>query len=258
MHGSGGTAPDGNSLAGHPDGEPPLPATVRTLGWTSFLTDLSSEAIYPLLAPFIRGLGGSSIDIGLVDGVANAGAAVVRLPAGVGAWSRGAASEQFLLMRATDLGVPAWLVPLVWLAINLAKSRSAAAAGRLADRWHPRGMLVAGWLVFAAAYAGLAASTHAAAAVACMLVVGVAYGLAEPAERALVSLLAPEGGHGGAFGWYTLVQGLMGLPAALLAGWLWQRDDFGPAWAFAATAILATAACGIVLASGRTAAESRG
>jgi MFS family permease len=386
----------------HAAAEPPLPATVRALGWTSFLTDLSSEAIYPLLTPFVRSLGGTSIDIGLIDGIANAVAAVVRLPsgavsdtlgrrplvlagyglsavvrplmglvttplgailvraldrcgkgmrsaprdalvadlvepairgrafghiramdhagaalgplvaaaflcvwpgaerrlflltllpglftlaviwsrvrdaprhtpvaprtrlaptlsapqawllAGVGVWSLGAASEQFLLMRATDLGVPAWLVPLVWLAINLAKSRAAVTAGRLSDSWHPRRMLVAGWLVFAAAYAGLAASSHAAAAIPLMLVVGVAYGLAEPAERALVSLLAPAGGHGGAFGWYTLVQGLMALPAGLLAGWLWQRHDLGPAWAFATTALLAAAACGIVLAGGRT------
>ena len=59
-----------------------LPATVRALGWTSFLTDLSSEAIYPLLPAFVKGLGGSAIDIGLLDGVANAVAAVVRLFAG--------------------------------------------------------------------------------------------------------------------------------------------------------------------------------
>ena len=56
-----------------------LPATVRALGWTSFLTDLSSEAIYPLLPAFVKGLGGTGFDIGLIDGVANAVAAVVRL-----------------------------------------------------------------------------------------------------------------------------------------------------------------------------------
>lgn len=59
-----------------------LPATVRALGWTSFLTDLSSEAIYSLLPAFVKGLGGSAIDMGLLDGVANAVAAVVRLFAG--------------------------------------------------------------------------------------------------------------------------------------------------------------------------------
>ena len=59
-----------------------LPATVRALGWTSFLTDLSSEAIYPLLPAFVKGLGGTGFDIGLIDGVATAVAAVVRLFAG--------------------------------------------------------------------------------------------------------------------------------------------------------------------------------
>jgi MFS family permease len=62
----------------------PLPATVRALGWTSFLTDFSSEAIYPLLPAFlIRELGGSAVSVGLVDGIANAVAAIVRLPSGM-------------------------------------------------------------------------------------------------------------------------------------------------------------------------------
>ena len=59
-----------------------LPGTIRALGWTSFLTDLSSEAIYPLLPAFVKSLGGTSVEIGLIDGVANAVAAVVRLPSG--------------------------------------------------------------------------------------------------------------------------------------------------------------------------------
>jgi hypothetical protein len=60
-----------------------LPATVRALGWTSFLTDLSSEAIYPLLPGFvIRELGGSAMNVGMIDGIANGIAAIVRLPSG--------------------------------------------------------------------------------------------------------------------------------------------------------------------------------
>jgi MFS family permease len=169
----------------------------------------------------------------------------------VGIWSLGAASEQFLLMRAAELGVPAALVPLVWLVISLAKSGSALAAGRLADAWHPRLALGVGWLVFAAAYGGLAATSHLWAALPLMTLVGVAYGLTEPAERSLVARLAPEGRQGGAFGWYTLVQGLMALPAGLLAGWLWQQGPAGPAKAFAATTILAMTACGLLLVSVR-------
>ncbi|MFM7292757.1 MAG: MFS transporter [Planctomycetia bacterium] len=376
----------------------PLPGTVRALGWTSFLTDLSSEAIYPLLPAFIRGLGGTSVEIGLVDGVANAVAALVRLPSGglsdrigrrplvlfgyclsavvrplmglvaapvgvllvrmadrfgkgvrsaprdalvtdlvepasrgrafghiramdhagaalgplvamlfllafpgrerllflltllpglatlgviwrnvrdaprpssaadrtalsptlsrpqclllgsVGLWSLAASSEQFLLMRAADLGVPAAFIPLVWLVMSLTKSGSSTACGRLADRWPPRLVLAAGWLLFAAAYGGLAGGGDLRVALPLMAVVGIAYGLAEPAERALVAALAPEGRQGGAFGWYTLVQGLMALPAGLLAGWLWQQGPAGPARAFAATAVLSLAACGLLVA----------
>jgi len=378
----------------------PLPATIRALGWTSFLTDLSSEAIYPLLPAFVRSLGGSSVEIGLIDGVANAVAAIVRLPAGaisdsvgrrplvligygisavirplmglvttplgvilvrtsdrfgkgirsgprdalvadlvepavrgrafghiramdhagaalgplvamlfllffpgrerllfllallpglvtlaviwrtvhdapnraivaahaalapqlsrpqslllgsVGIWSLGAASEQFLLLRAAELGVPAALVPLVWLCMSLAKSGSAMMAGRLVDRWRPRGALAAGWLIFATAYAGLALCSQLWLVLPLMLVVGVAYGLAEPAERSLVAILSPAGRQGAAFGWYTLVQGLMALPAGLLAGWLWQQGPAGPASSFTATALLAAVACGMLLLTG--------
>jgi MFS family permease len=169
------------------------------------------------------------------------------LLASVGMWALGASSEQFLLLRAAQLGVPAALVPLVWLGISLAKSSSATYAGRLADRWHPRAALAGGWLAFAAAYGGLAASSHLAAALPLMGLVGIAYGLAEPAERALVARFAPAERHGSAFGWYALVQGLMALPAGLLAGWLWQQGAQGPPLAFAATALLATVACAMLV-----------
>jgi MFS family permease len=391
--GSGADAPD-------PPGTAPVATTVRALGWTSFLTDFSSEAIYPLLPGFVKGLGGSGIDIGLVDGFANAVAAVVRLPAGmlsdtfgrrplvlfgyglsavvrplmgliatplaavavrtadrfgkgirsaprdalvadlvppaergrafghiraldhagaavgplaamlfllafpgeerrlflltllpglatlaviwrfvhdppapartarpapraqlsrpqavllgcVAVWALGAASEQFLLLRVADLGLPRPFVPLVWFAMSLAKSGAAARAGRLADGGSPRLVRGAGWLRFAAAYGGLACTASLPATVAVVLLVGVAYGVAEPAERALVAALAPDGRHGGAFGWYALVQGLMALPASLLAGWLWDRGPEGPATAFVLTATLALVAAGLLAATGR-------
>jgi len=377
-----------------------LPATVRALGWTSFLTDLSSEAIYPLLPAFVKGLGGSAIDMGLLDGVANAVAAIVRLFAGtlsdrlgrrplvlagyglsavlrplmglvatplaavlvrtadrfgkgirsaprdalvtdlvepairgrafghiramdhagaalgplvamlfllafpgrertlfllailpglatlaviwrfvrdpprrtattapasaalsapqlqllacVALWALGAASELFLLRRAEDLGVAAYAIPLVWFAIGAVKSLTASRAGAFVDRLTPRPALVVGWLAFAAAYGGLAVSESLVAAVACMLVVAVAYGITEPAERALVAALSADGRQGTAFGWYALVQGVMALPASLLAGWLWDRGTNGPATAFAATAGLAAVAAGLLAASGRT------
>jgi MFS family permease len=179
------------------------------------------------------------------------------LLASVAVWALGAASEQFLLLRAADMGVPAACIPLVWFCMSLAKSGAAARAGRLADAVSPRRALVAGWLVFAAAYSGLAVTTNLPAVLGLVALVGVAYGLAEPAERALVAALAAEGRHGNAFGWYALVQGLAAVPAGLVAGWLWDRGPHGPAWSFAVTAALAAVASGL-LAVTRLPASARG
>lgn len=386
-----------------PPSAPTLPPTVRALGWTSFLTDLSSEAIYPLLPAFItRELGGSALSVGLIDGVANAVAAVMRLPAGalsdamgrrplviigyglsalfrplmalvgtpagvlavraadrfgkgirsaprdalvsdlvepalrgrafghirgmdhlgaalgplvamafllvwpgrertlfllsivpglatlaviwalvhdpprrprpvakralaggltrsqgmllvaVAVWALGAASEQFLLLRAADMGVRPGLVPAVWFAVGLVKSGMAHGAGRLVERWAARGALAAGWLLFAVAHSGLALAGTLPATLVSIGLVAAAQGLIEPAERALVAQLAPPGRVGAGFGWYALVQGLMAVPAGLLAGWLWKHHGAGHA--FASAAVLATLACGILLVAIRPAA----
>ena len=51
------------------------------LSLTSFLTDASSEIIYPLLPIFLTGvLGASTVFVGLVEGVARPGPVVLRGP----------------------------------------------------------------------------------------------------------------------------------------------------------------------------------
>jgi MFS family permease len=63
--------------------EPRLPATVVSLGVVSFLTDASSEAIFPLLPAFLAGLGASNAFIGLVEGAAELVANVLKYLTGL-------------------------------------------------------------------------------------------------------------------------------------------------------------------------------
>ena len=60
------------ALRSNPGGEQPLrlPAAVVSLGLVSLFTDLSSEAIFPLLPAFLVSLGATGAFIGLVEGVA--------------------------------------------------------------------------------------------------------------------------------------------------------------------------------------------
>ena len=63
-----------------------LPGTVIALGAVSQLTDLSSEMIYPLLPLFLTTvLGAGALSLGVIEGVAESTAAMVRVVSGV--WS---------------------------------------------------------------------------------------------------------------------------------------------------------------------------
>jgi MFS family permease len=60
-----------------------LPGTVVALGFVSFLTDLSSEMIYPLLPVFLVDvLGAGAIALGTIEGVAESTAAVLKVASG--------------------------------------------------------------------------------------------------------------------------------------------------------------------------------
>ena len=62
---------------------PPLPPVVKRLGVVSFLNDLASEMVYPLLPALITTrLGGGALALGALDGVSEAIAAAVKLGAG--------------------------------------------------------------------------------------------------------------------------------------------------------------------------------
>lgn len=63
-----------------------LPRNVIVLGWVSFLTDVASEMVFPLLPTFIDStLGAGKLGLGLIEGLAETTASLARLPSGI--WS---------------------------------------------------------------------------------------------------------------------------------------------------------------------------
>lgn len=62
--------------------ERPLNRTVLAFGGVSLLNDLSSEMVYPLLPLFLRGLGASAAFIGLIEGIAETTASLLKLVSG--------------------------------------------------------------------------------------------------------------------------------------------------------------------------------
>ncbi|HEX2252482.1 MAG TPA: MFS transporter [Thermoanaerobaculia bacterium] len=81
---------------------PRLPRTVVALGVVSFLTDFSSEMIYPLLPVFLTvTLGAGAVALGAVEGVAEATASLLKLVSG--AWSDRTARRKPLVVAGYSL-----------------------------------------------------------------------------------------------------------------------------------------------------------
>jgi MFS family permease len=74
---------DMQPISSKPPSAARLPRTVLALGLTSFLTDIGSEMIFPLLPVFIASLGGAPTFIGLIEGVADATSSVLKLASGL-------------------------------------------------------------------------------------------------------------------------------------------------------------------------------
>jgi MFS family permease len=152
----------------------------------------------------------------------------------------GNATDAFLLLRAQDLGVPLALIPVLWGVLHVSKMIFNVAGGRLADRIGARPAIVAGWLVYTAAYAGLAFASTATHIWLLFIFYGLFFGLTEAPEKALVAALAPQHRRGAAFGAYHFTVGLAALPASVLFGFVWLRA--GPTAAFLLGAALAACA----------------
>ncbi|WP_396220830.1 MFS transporter [Gemmatimonas sp.] len=152
----------------------------------------------------------------------------------------GNSTDAFLLLRASQLGVPTALIPLLWVLLHLVKSVSSTPAGALSDRVGRRPLIVAGWLLYAAVYGGFSLATDPWHAWALFGVYGVVFGLSEGTEKALVADLVPARRRGTAFGWYQATVGVAALPASIVFGTVWERH--GSPAAFAMGAALAVAA----------------
>ena len=170
----------------------------------------------------------------------------------------GNSSDAFILLRASQLGVSAALLPIIWAMLHVVKSATSTPSGALSDRVGRVPLIVAGWLIFAAVYLAFGRATQTWQAWALFAVYGTYFGLTEGVEKALVADLVPEDKRGAGFGWYNLAIGLGALPASVIFGAVWDR--WGAAAAFelgAALSAVAAVALLFVVPMRRKAAPSR-
>ena len=154
-------------------------------------------------------------------------------------------SDSFLILRARESGVSIALIPLLWAAHHGTKVLSSLFGGDLSDRLGRKRLIVSGWVLYAAVYAGFAFVASEVSVWVLFLIYGIYFGLAEGAEKALVADLVLPEQRGTAYGLYNLAFGITVFPASLLMGMIW--DWRGPKAAFLISAVMGATAAALLL-----------
>ena len=137
----------------------------------------------------------------------------------------GNSSNEFLLLRASNLGFDNATVILMYLAYNVVYAVVSWPAGRLSDRLGRKGLLVGGYLTYGIVYVGFAIASPLQLW-GLFATYGIYVAMTEGVEKALVSDIAPMELRATLIGLHATFTGVGLLPASLLAGFLWNA--FGP------------------------------
>ncbi len=154
-------------------------------------------------------------------------------------------SDSFLILRARQSGVSIGIIPLLWAAHHGMKVLSSLFGGDLSDRLGRKRLIVSGWVLYAAVYAGFAFVSNVWSVWALFLIYGIYFGLVEGAEKALVADLVKPEQRGTAYGLYNLAFGITVFPASLLMGMIW--DWKGATTAFLVSAVIGASAAVLLL-----------
>jgi MFS family permease len=149
----------------------------------------------------------------------------------------GNSSDAFLVLRAQELQNTTLAIMLMLILYNAIYAGLSVPFGALSDRLGRKGVIIVGWLVFAAVRLGFTAAAAAWQVWFLFAAWGLYYALTEGVARAFVADIVPAERRGTAYGIYYGALGVGLLPASVIAGFLWQ--SLGPAAPFAFSACLA-------------------
>lgn len=161
-------------------------------------------------------------------------------------------SEAFLILKASDEGLPLTFAPAVLIVMNIVYALGAYPAGVLSDRYPAPVLLGSGLAALVLADLALALWQDLTGAFAGIALWGMHMALTQGLMAKLVADRAPAELRGSAYGLFNLASGVAMLAASVLAGVLW--DTAGASATFLTGAGFATiAGIGLLLSRQRPA-----
>lgn len=133
----------------------------------------------------------------------------------------GNSSNAFLLLKAKSVGFDDVNVVLLYFVCNATAAVLSFPLGRLSDRVGRKGLLVAGYLIFAVVYVGFGLGVNQPFMVGMFVLYGLFTALTAGVERAYVAEIAPPDLKGTMLGLHSSLVGIALLPASIIFGALW-------------------------------------
>jgi MFS family permease len=146
----------------------------------------------------------------------------------------GNSSNLFLLLRAKDLGLQDYQVPLLWALVSFSAMLFSTPFSALSDRIGRARLIIWGWVIYGLFYLVMGFDGTPVLLWPLFAFYGLFMAATEGAEKAYVADFAPTDKLGTAYGWFNLVTGFFLLPASLFFGWFWQHFSYPFAFAFSA------------------------
>lgn len=168
-----------------------------------------------------------------------------------GIFGIGAFNFSFILLRASDLGIPDTVIPLVYATINLAHTAISIPTGILADKVMKEKVLIIGYSVFAISIAlmiSISGNIHYAYMLAAIF--GLYMGISETTHRAVVPRYVVSELRGTAYGLYNVIIGITIFAANLVFGFLWDNCGLNTA-VYYSMFVTIIAICGMLIFIGR-------
>lgn len=135
----------------------------------------------------------------------------------------GNSSNVFLILQTKSLGVSLEATIFIYAFFNLMAALISYPSGFLSDKFGRKKILLAAFFIFLITYLGFALSKNIFLIGGLFAFYGAYQGIFRSVGKAFASDLVPGELRASGIGWYSMVVGLSGLLASLVAGQLWDK-----------------------------------
>lgn len=135
----------------------------------------------------------------------------------------GNSTDALLLVKASDIGIQAALIPIVYLIFNSVSVIFAVPAGILSDKIGRERLIIFGYLLYSIIYFGFGRTSSKVVLVMLFALYGLYSAATDGVQKALVSDLIDKNKRGTGLGIYNSLIGITLLPASVIAGLLYDQ-----------------------------------